>query len=185
MIFWPYYILKIPAGVTYISQAIDNYFETLNQTIDHLLEFIPKDLLIINPRALPNTCGMTLYSNTICLNESYILEKILEIAKAECTLTLLHELAHYKQIEYYSNQRFFLFTSDKLEYEKMGEAGDFLEDKLFGGWINLQMVTVRIANLIIDPENYSTAQKLAQLKENLRPYVVKFLDSSQHTINRG
>ena len=126
--------------------------------------------LIIKHSVFPTTCGMTLYSGTICLRDRYILDEDLNCAKVKCIVTLLHEIAHCKRIKYYSDGRFYLFTPEKLDYEEIDrESGTCLENYLFGGEINLRALPDDLAKLVLDPENYSTIQKVNQLKESLKP----------------
>ena len=178
-ILWSYYILDMPAGTTNIANPVGPNSNSSDLFIGHISQLIPKKLLIFNPNAVKGTDGLTLYSGTICLRESLTEDPIKIIAQAQCLITILHEISHLKRVMFYSGGKFHLRTPDKLDFVVIkSEAGNFTERRLFGGVVNLDKLKEQQAETILNPENYSSMERLDRLKLTLRPCLINELQGS-------
>lgn len=167
-ILWPDYILNLPADTTSVNDAIHKNLNDNAQTIDHILKLIPQEFLIMKQNILPETDSLTLYSGTICLNEKFFKGYTESILQAQLVVTIMHELAHCKRIQYYSSGQCFFRTPEKFDQIQMnGGAGFYFEEKLFGRRIPIKRLDITAAKLILDPDNYSSNEKWNGFKAQL------------------
>lgn len=139
----PYAYLDLPKGK---RTPIFDRMPSPDSIIGHLFDLIPKKVLIVENPILRKINGMTLYTRTMVLNENIVenLGNPKEVTRAKCMVTMFHELAHHKRQRFYAEGQYFKSTPEKildLSIEVGTEAGFFLEERLFGGPLNLNKIT--------------------------------------------
>ena len=170
----PYYVLNIPESLKGVDalNAIKNLESQYGDSIQHVLDLIPKVVLILPEVIMKEDSGFTLYNNRICINKNYFLIDD-EISLAKIVITIMHELAHCKRIRYYSNGGYFLYTPERIAGERVREAGNYLERHLFGGVVDFRKLdkNEEAAKRVLNLESYSSLANLEEMKTSMRPYL--------------
>jgi len=128
----------------------------------HLLDLVPKKVWIFPEELDPSLDGKTIYSKTLFINDKHLKflkipcsEEEIKIFQALLIVTILHEISHLKRILYFSNNHYYRYTPEKYgKYNLNCEAGAFVEEDLFGGRVDLEIVNLTICKMILTPKNY-------------------------------
>ena len=115
---------------------------------------------------LTGTHAFTTIKGCILLNDSILLEEDETLLTAKLIVIFLHEMGHNKRIQFFSNQKGWARTSEKISGIIVKEAGNFIETELFGGVIDVDTITKRtieIAKEILKVDNYKLPKFLSKM----------------------
>ena len=112
------------------------------------------------------THAFTTVKGCILLNDSILLEKDETLLTAKLIVIFLHEMGHNKRIQFFSNQKGWARTPEKISGVIVKEAGNFIETELFGGVIDVDSITkekIEMAKEILKVDNYKLPKFLSKM----------------------
>ena len=151
-----------------------NMDEGFRKTLKYIRDLIPDEFIVVQDNLLSGVDGSTLYSGKIVLRQGLVegVENSLILAEAKYMITVFHKVSHMKRAKNGPNSYFFMDTPETIANENVdGEAGNCMEEFLFGGCLDLKHLTEAEAESIIDLDNFLDLQRFRELNQTLHPFV--------------